>query len=155
MWFPVTLLPLLCDLGRVTCSLCSGVWFCHLGRTSTKHGGCEKENTISTSGSPHWLYIPSTPGSSALGLLGAPVDMRWIRADSARHTQSCPLSPTFMETLGTTDGKPWDRHLTLGSPIHRLVICPWCGLVAGTESVVLGSRRWTWIQVAILGFVQK
>lgn len=155
MWFPVTPLPLLCDLGRVTCSLCSGVWFCHLGRTSTKHGGCEKENTISTSGSPHWLYIPSTPGSSALGLLGVPVDMRWIRADSARHTQSCPFSPTFMETLGTMDGKPWDRHLTLGSPIHRLVICPWCGLVLGTESVVLGSRRWTWIQVAILGFVQR
>ena len=155
MWFPLTPLPLLCDLGRVTCSLCSGVWLCHLGRTSTKHGGCDREITISTSGSPYRFHVPSTPGSSALGLLGIPVDVHWIRANSARHIQSCPLSPTFMETPGTADGKPRDRHLTLGSPIHRLVICLWHGLVSDTESVVVGSRWWTWIQVAILEFVQK
>lgn len=137
MWFPLTPLPLLCDLGRVTCSLCYGVWLCHLGRTSTKHGGCEKESTISTSG--------SLTGSTYPPPL---VPVPWaFWASLLAYTES---GPTLLDISSLAPSLPplWKPQVQLtGNP--EIDTWPWAAPFADWSS----ARDMAWFQILKVWFL--
>lgn len=152
---------------EVRCSSCSYFWGLILILEKLgKQKWCEKERNVSTSDEktlcPHQLHKLSAPRS--LGLLSIYFNIDWILAGWLYWAYPVLLlSPPWLSPMiETLAEKSRERHLTLRSLIHRLIICPWHGLAASVEIVVrwdkaLDPKSHTdpSTRVIMLDFVQK